>query len=163
MRVIKKVEPIEGQILSLILSPPCSLLGRCVQKIREEMARGIVLASLWQTQPWFPRLMENLVDTPVIIRKRRGLLLTLPNQQVEHPLAQKMKFMACQGMFQTTRVFGTIYQNIHVVLEARNKKSNITHSLPGGFFTVVKGKVLQFHQLWKKYNKGLDYESLNTA
>ena len=36
---------------SVYIFPPFSLLGSCVQKIRMEKAKGIVIAPLWPTQP----------------------------------------------------------------------------------------------------------------
>ena len=34
--------------------PPFSLIARCVQKITQDKAKGIVIVPLWQTQPRFP-------------------------------------------------------------------------------------------------------------
>ena len=42
---------------NIYVSPAFSVIGCCLQKIREE-ASGIVIAPLWPTQPWFTRLME---------------------------------------------------------------------------------------------------------
>jgi hypothetical protein len=56
---------------SVYIFPPFSLLGSCVQKIRMEKAKGIVIAPLWPTQPWFTRLMELLIDNPIIIPKTK--------------------------------------------------------------------------------------------
>jgi hypothetical protein len=36
-----------------------------------EKAKGIVIAPLWPTQPWFTRLMELLIDNPIIIPKTK--------------------------------------------------------------------------------------------
>ena len=36
-----------------------------------EKAKGIVIAPLWPTQPWFTRLMELLIDNPIIMPKTK--------------------------------------------------------------------------------------------
>ena len=42
--------------------PPFSLLTRCLQKIQQGNARGVLIAPLWPTQTWFPLLLQLLAD-----------------------------------------------------------------------------------------------------
>ena len=79
---------------SVYIFPPFSLLGSCVQKIRMEKAKGIVIAPLWPTQPWFTRLMELLIDNPIIIPKTKNLL-KIPYQDKKHPLQERLVLIAC--------------------------------------------------------------------
>ena len=51
----------------IYMFPPFSLLGSCIQKIRMEQASAVLIAPLWQTQPWFTRLMQLLIDQPMLI------------------------------------------------------------------------------------------------
>ena len=44
--------------------PPFSLLPKCLQKIRQDRAHGILIAPLWPTQTWFPLLLQYLCDQP---------------------------------------------------------------------------------------------------
>ena len=136
---------------NVYLFPPFSILGRCMQKIRADEARGIVIAPLWPTQPWFSRLMELLVEVPVIIRKRKGLLKQ-PFQNVEHPLMDRMKIMACKvsGVISENVVFQDKLQVFSCPPGNKELKNNITYSSRDGFHTVLKGKSLHFLQLWKK-------------
>lgn len=140
-----------GSINCFYAFPPFSLLGRCVQKVRQDMAKGIIVAPLWPTQPWFTRLMEILVDVPIIILKRKGLL-TLPHLKVIHPLEQKLKLIVCKVSGKTSDVEDFLknlptFSCNHGNLELRN---STTHISKGGFNTVVKGKFLQFYQSWKQ-------------
>ncbi|XP_067671070.1 uncharacterized protein [Haliotis asinina] len=46
--------------------------GRCilktvVQKVEEDQAKGLLVAPLWPTQPWFPRLLRLLTQVPVVL------------------------------------------------------------------------------------------------
>ena len=47
--------------------PPFSLLPKCLQKIRQDRAHGILIAPLWPTQTWFPLLLQYLCDQPWIL------------------------------------------------------------------------------------------------
>ena len=136
---------------NVYLFPPFSLLGRCLQKIREDKARGILIAPLWPTQPWFSRLMELLVEVPVIIRKRKGLL-KLPFQEIEHPLSDRMKLMACKvsGIISENEVFRNKLQTFSCHLGNAEPRNSTMYSSKDGFRTVVKGKSIHFLQLWKK-------------
>ena len=42
--------------------PPFSVIPAVLQKVREEQAEGIVIAPVWTTQAWFPRLMCLLAN-----------------------------------------------------------------------------------------------------
>ena len=79
---------------SVYIFPPFSLQGSCVQKIRMEKAKRIVIAPLWPTQPWFTRLMELLIDNPIIIPKTKNLL-KIPYQDKKHPLQETLVLIAC--------------------------------------------------------------------
>ena len=83
-------------IHSVYLFPPFSLLSGYIFKLREDKARGIVIAPLWLTQAWFPRLMELLIDVPVML-PRRNNLLALPHDQTIHPLHKNLVLIACQA------------------------------------------------------------------
>ena len=51
------------------------LLGRCLQKIRQEGVQEIVIiAPVWQGQPWFPPLIESLIDLPALLPQTHNLL-----------------------------------------------------------------------------------------
>ena len=133
---------------TVYLFPPFSLLGRCVQKIREEKAMGIVVAPFWKTQPWFASLMELLVDVPVLLPNKTNLL-RLPSQQDQHPMIHKMRMMAC-------KVSGNSFDNKAFLYKQPTSschhgshllENNMEYPSGGGFHTVVKGKLIPFRHL----------------
>ena len=128
---------------SVYLFPPFSLLGRCVQKIREENARGIVIAPLWKTQPWFSSLMELLVDVPVLLRRKKGLL-RIPNQEVVHPLLDKMRLLACKvsGCFSENRDFLSRQPISSCHPGNLQLENNMQCPSGSGYHTVVKGRLI---------------------
>ena len=65
--------------------PPFSLMGRTVNKIIGDRAKGTVIAPIWPTQAWYPALMRITTQTPRLLRHPQ--LLRLPhNPQMSHPL-----------------------------------------------------------------------------
>jgi len=64
--------------------PPFCLIGRCLRKVREERASLVLVAPVWKSQPWYPALLELLVDFPLMLPSD-PLLLTDPFGQ-PHPL-----------------------------------------------------------------------------
>jgi hypothetical protein len=71
--------------------PPFSIL---LKKIVEDKADAIVIAPLWATRSWLPKLLHLLVDCPRIlpVNKKR---VTLPfNKAKIHPLLNKLHLTA---------------------------------------------------------------------
>jgi hypothetical protein len=64
--------------LKFFAFPPFSLIGRCLQKIQEDMAEGVMIIPNWTTRAWYPRLMEMLTDIPrVILMSKKTNISTL--------------------------------------------------------------------------------------
>jgi hypothetical protein len=67
--------------------PPFNLLGRCLKKIRQERVQAaVVVAPVWQSQSWYPALLESIIDFPVLLPHSHQILVS-PTGQV-HPLVQ---------------------------------------------------------------------------
>ena len=54
--------------------PPFALIGRCLQKVREERATLVLVAPTCSAQAWCPTLLELLISDPLLLPKRRDLL-----------------------------------------------------------------------------------------
>ena len=67
--------------------PPFALIGRCLRKIHQEGCSVILVAPVWVTQPWYPMLLELLVDLPLLLPAFPLLLLDHFNRT--HPLLEK--------------------------------------------------------------------------
>jgi len=77
------------------LFPPFSMVTKVLQKMVQDNAQGIIVAPWWPTQSWFPRLMSMLTGEPLLLPVTQTLL-SLPHQPGKpHPLAGKLKLMAC--------------------------------------------------------------------
>jgi len=66
--------------------PPISLITRVLQKIQEEKATGLLLVPKWPTQPWWPKLMQMLIQLPIQLPRDRDTLFLPSKPQEPHPL-----------------------------------------------------------------------------
>ncbi|CAG2218547.1 unnamed protein product [Mytilus edulis] len=76
--------------------PPFSIIARILNKVEEEQVRMVLMiVPTWPSQPWFPRLLDCLVDYPVILPFCQDLLRLVHNNQ-KHPLNMRKLFLvAC--------------------------------------------------------------------
>ena len=58
--------------------PPFALIGRCLKKTLDQQVSFLVLvAPVWQAQPWYPLLLEMCVAPPVLLPQYPGLVTRL--------------------------------------------------------------------------------------
>ena len=73
--------------------PPFSVLAICLQKITQERARVLLIAPVWPTQVWFPKMMRMLIAPPVILPLG---VLSLPfKKEMVHKQHKTLRLMAC--------------------------------------------------------------------
>ena len=48
-------------------NPPWNLVGRVLAKVEEQAADLVLVAQIWPSQPWYPRLLGLLAATPLTI------------------------------------------------------------------------------------------------
>ena len=70
--------------------PPVILLQRILNKINADRATALILAPHWPGQPWFPQLLEMLVDYPRLLPQRPHLISLSFGPEKEHPLQHKL-------------------------------------------------------------------------
>ena len=57
-------------------NPPWCLLLTTLSKIREQEAQVLLIAPVWKTQPWYPLVLEMLVDFPRLLPRREDLVIS---------------------------------------------------------------------------------------
>ena len=68
--------------------PPFSLIGPVLKRLREEKTELLMVAPLWPTASWFPALLRQICQDPVILPPNS---LTLPQDpQRHHPLGNRL-------------------------------------------------------------------------
>lgn len=75
--------------------PPFCLIAKCLQKIRNDEATGIMVVPNWPSQPWFPVLQKMTVGEAMFI-PRSSSLLVQPVTHVPHPLNQYLDLLCCR-------------------------------------------------------------------
>lgn len=72
--------------------PPFNLMGKVLQKVISDKARGIVIAPNWPTQSWFPLFMSLCETKPIIIEPSSDLLFSVDRKP--HPLNKSLSLVA---------------------------------------------------------------------
>ena len=88
--------------------PPFVLIGRFLQKLRQDAVhQAVLIAPLWRSQPWFPILLERLIDYPRLLPQNQTLL-TNPKGE-SHPLINQNSLQLVtwrvSGRDSTVRIF----------------------------------------------------------
>lgn len=128
--------------------PPFSLLGRVLQKLEEDRARMVLVAPLWTTQHWFPKMLRLLTSTPRILPNLQQLLY-LPNRpQKEHPIG-KMRLIVCKlsGIISESRDYHQTLPTSYYLHGENQHNSNIGCISEDGCFFHSDGRVIQFLHL----------------
>lgn len=65
---------------------PFSVLTQVLCKIERDNAEAIVVAPIWATQTWFPKLLHLICRDSYILPNRKDLLVLSKNPELQHPL-----------------------------------------------------------------------------
>ena len=63
--------------------PPWNMVGEVLMKLMEDQGEMILIAPTWTGRPWFPLLLELLVDQPVTLPRQSDLLFQ-PHTNCKH-------------------------------------------------------------------------------
>lgn len=72
--------------------PPFSLILRCLQKIQNDNARGIMVVPLWPAQAWFPLFQRMMTTDYIILGPSAKLILSFSREA--HALATNLSLVA---------------------------------------------------------------------
>ena len=76
---------------TVFIHAPIMFLPRVLQKIQQDQATGLVIAPTWPGQPWFPTLLELLVDVPAQLPITERTIFLPFEQQAIHPLWKTLR------------------------------------------------------------------------
>lgn len=72
--------------------PPFSLILKCLRKIINDKATGVLVVPHWPSQPWFPLLRELSVSPPLYFGPSNDIVLS--PFRTQHPLCKKLILVA---------------------------------------------------------------------
>lgn len=75
--------------------PPFCLVAKCIQKLCLDKAEGILVVPYWPSQTWFSRIVDLLVQDPVLLPDEPDLLVNSITGGL-HPLLPKLKLICCR-------------------------------------------------------------------
>ena len=61
--------------LKAYANPPWNLVGRVLSKVEEQEAELVLVAPIWPSQPWYPKLLSLLVSVPLRISPREEVMV----------------------------------------------------------------------------------------
>ena len=56
-------------------NPPWNLVGRVLSRVCQQQITLVLVAPVWKSQPWYPMLLESLVDFPILLPQRADLII----------------------------------------------------------------------------------------
>lgn len=138
--------------LNFYAFPPFCLIAKCLQKIIQEEAEGIVIVPKWPTQSWFPQMLSLLVQDPIILPRAESLL-TKPMTGEVHPLNSKLFLLACRlsGKPLNTQAYQEKLLTScchHGELQPRHSTVSTSTS---GFTFALAGKLIVCKQMQMRY------------
>ena len=72
--------------------PPFTLIARVLRRLNTEHIPLVMVIPLWESQPWFPHLLDMICDVPLLLPRTR---LYLPWDPLRpHPLQGQLQLMA---------------------------------------------------------------------
>jgi len=111
-----------------------------------EERETIIIVPVWATQPWYPKLMSLLIDTPRLLSVKRGTLYLPSKPSQPHPMEDKLKLIACtlSGNPVGNKAF---LQKLQRLSSSRGEKEhlNSTNSTTKyGLTSVIENRLVQF-------------------
>ena len=127
--------------------PPFSVMGRLLRKAQLEEAEMLVIAPVWATRPWFPRMLQMLVRPPRLLPLE---CIRLPqSQQQTHPMGKKLRLAVFRlsGRPIKCKAFRKTLPNSYSDHGEQVRINSMADTLDNGFRFVIHGKWIQFTRL----------------
>ena len=72
--------------LTLYVFPPFLMVGRYLQKIREDkVEKAVIVTPLWRSQAWYPLLLHMSISDPCLLPQLKDLLMNPDGLRGTHP------------------------------------------------------------------------------
>lgn len=122
--------------------PPFSLLSRILQKVEIDKSQAVIVAPIWATQAWWPKLTKLIRGPCFLLPKAQQILKLEHKPGHQHPL-NKMSL----AVFNISRRLSDCkeYQNKQVNLSLSRgetaQNNNMKHILRNGWITVKERQI----------------------
>ncbi len=128
--------------------PPFCLIAKCLQKIEQDEAEGLIIVPKWPTQSWFPKLLSLLIEEPLILRRSKQLL-ELPGTTEQHPLINSMFLLSCRvsGVPSQIERFQRRLRMLYCHHGEMELRDSIQHILNNGNNFVINNRLITCKQI----------------
>ena len=124
-------------------SPPWNLVGRVLNRMRQQKITHILVAPVWKSQPWYPALLEMMVDFPILLPQRRDLII-LTHQECVPEIIPQLAAWLISGDATRTKRFQRRARSCTLPPGDRNHHGHMTHSSESGWTGAVNGILIPF-------------------
>ena len=151
--------------------PHFILIPVVLNKVIQDNADLILVAPIWQEQPWWPILLSLLVSSPVLLPHSPHLIRAPSDPSRVHPMFPRRHLTVCRISSSTIkqkaildRLPNCSFQQLGLPLERPTSQHG-----PAGVAGVLKGKLILFSAPLSKileflanaFSDGLEYRSIN--
>ena len=126
--------------------PPFALIGRCLKQVlRQSVSQLAIVAPVWETQPWYPLLLEMLIDNPILLPSFPGLL---KRENDLHPLVHlPLAAWLVSGVDMKVQQFHSQLKDCFWLHGEPEQKELILQRGESGLVGVVNNKSIPFQHL----------------
>ena len=128
-------------------NPPWNLVGRVLARVEEQTADLVLVAPVWPSQPWYPKLLGLLKAPPLTITppEEEPVMVEVPAQGPE--ILPPLAVWPISGNITKVRDFQARLPRSCYPPGGRSRHNPTTLSAGNGSAGVVNGKLIQFQDL----------------
>ena len=125
---------------------PWNLIGRTLNRVHQQEVTMVVIAPVWKSQPWYPILLEMIVDFPVLIPHQENLILPTHSECLPEVIPQLAAWLI-SGNSIMMKKFQRKAQSCSLPHGDKKLANLTTHSFESGCAGVLNGILIQFQDL----------------
>ena len=127
-------------------NPPWNLVGKVLNRIRQQQVTLVLVAPVWKSQPWYPILLEMLVDFPILLPHMEDLIIPTHLEGVPAVLPHLVEWLI-SGNVSKTKKFQKRAQSCCSHHGDRSLPNPMTHCSGSGLTGVINGIQIPFQDL----------------
>ena len=133
--------------------PPFNLIPRTSMKVINDNANIVLVAPVWQTQHWWPLLLQLTVQLPVLLPASPTLLQDPSNPKAIHPMYPRLRLAVwtISNNSAQQQTFRTQLPAFCPRLHVNPPTNHMTVHGQNGTAGVIEGKLIQFQPLSKTF------------
>ena len=133
----------EGKVMPTLLG---FLVGRVLNRVQKQQITLVLVAPVWKSQPWYPILLDMLVDFPVLLPHKKDLIIPTHPESVPATFPQLAAWLI-SGNASRTKKFLRKAQSCCLHHGDRSLQNPMTHYSESGLTGVINDTPILFQDL----------------